>query len=66
ISSASLVNGDYKLFTEDYSSKETSYAIDTNGSFTTKNPVLVDNQDTFKVDGIVNSFGNSNGNMPKR
>ncbi|MDE6110498.1 MAG: carbohydrate-binding domain-containing protein, partial [Eubacterium sp.] len=66
ISSASLINGDYKLFTEDYSSKETSYAIDINGSFTTKNPVLIDNQDTFKVDGVVNSFGNSKGGMAQR
>ncbi len=62
ISSASLVNGDYKLFT-DNSSENQNYGIITDGSFTTANPVLVNNQDTFSVNGIVNSFGNKGGNF---
>lgn len=63
ISSASLVNGDYKLYTENLSDKENNYGIDTKGSFTTENPVSVNNQDTFNVNSTVNSFGNSGGNF---
>lgn len=66
ISSASLENGDYKLFTEDKSAQNSDYGILTDGIFTTSNPVEVDRQDTFKVDRAVSSFGNSGGNAPQK
>lgn len=66
ISSASLIKGDYKLYTEDYSSKENVYAIDTNGGYTTANPVSVNNQDTFTVNETVNIFGDSKGSIPQK
>lgn len=63
ISSASLENGDYNLFTEDKSAQNPDYGILADGSFTTANAVSVNNQDTFRVNSIVNSFGNKGGNF---
>lgn len=57
ISSDKIVNGDYKLFYEALD-KADSYGIYTDDTYTDKNALSINNQDTFSVSTAVNLFGN--------
>lgn len=58
ISNDKLAAGNYQLYSEDASSLENEYGICADGIYTDKNPVSVNNQNTFAVSGTVAQFPN--------